>query len=118
MADLDELVARGDLILLAPVLDTGTHGLPQRALLDAREEAFDHAELDVCFAPVNTLLEATVDPNVGARSLLLHDSEGRPHLAPAIRFAEEPAAPRLRAPLLGEHTDEVLTELEAEAGEW
>ena len=38
--------------------------------------------------------------------------------ATAIRFAEEPARPQLREPSLGEHTDDVLAELEAAAGEW
>jgi crotonobetainyl-CoA:carnitine CoA-transferase CaiB-like acyl-CoA transferase len=50
--------------------------------------------------------------------LLLHDESGRAHLAPAIRFAAEPARPNLREPALGEHTDDVLAGLEIEAGEW
>ena len=67
-----------------------------------RQESLDWlAELDVCFAPVNTLLEATLDPNVAARDLLLRDEIGRAHLAPAIRFAGEPARPDLREPALG-----------------
>ncbi len=59
-----------------------------------------------------------MDPNVTARSLLLRDGEGRQHLAPAIRFRDEPATPTLREPLLGEHTDDVLFELETAAREW
>ena len=85
----------------------------------SREEGLEWlATLDVCFAPVNSLLEATLDPNVAARQLLLKDEAGRKHLAPPIRFAEEPARPVLREPLLGEHTDDVLAELEVAAGEW
>jgi crotonobetainyl-CoA:carnitine CoA-transferase CaiB-like acyl-CoA transferase len=76
------------------------------------------AGLDVCFAPVNTLLEASRDPHVAARELLLRDEQGRQHLAPAIRFAAEPARPSLREPLLGEHTDEVLADLEDASGVW
>jgi crotonobetainyl-CoA:carnitine CoA-transferase CaiB-like acyl-CoA transferase len=60
---------------------------------------------------VNTLLEATHDAQVTARELLLHDEHGRKFLAPAIRFAAEPARPSLREPLLGEHTNEILAEL-------
>jgi crotonobetainyl-CoA:carnitine CoA-transferase CaiB-like acyl-CoA transferase len=113
--DLVELCARGPGPHQAPVVEVLRGFFASRS----RQESLDWlAGLDVCFAPVNTLLEATADPNVAARSLLLRDDQGRPHLAPAIRFAEEPAAPRLREPLLGEHTDEVLTELEAESGEW
>ena len=69
------------------------------------------AALDVCYAPVNTLLEATHDAQVRARELLLHDEQGRKFLAPAIRFAAEPARPSLREPLLGEHTNEILAQL-------
>ena len=81
----------------------------------SRQESLDWlATLDVCYAPVNTLLEATLDdPQVAARELLLADERGRQHLAPPIRFAAEPARPSLREPLLGEHTDEILAALDA-----
>jgi crotonobetainyl-CoA:carnitine CoA-transferase CaiB-like acyl-CoA transferase len=69
------------------------------------------AALGVCYAPVNTLLEATADAQVAARELLLDDERGRKFLAPAIRFSAEPAQPSLREPLLGEHTDEILAGL-------
>jgi crotonobetainyl-CoA:carnitine CoA-transferase CaiB-like acyl-CoA transferase len=76
------------------------------------EESLDWlAALEVCYAPVNTLLEATQDRQVAARELLLRDEGGRKHLAPAIRFAAEPACPTLREPLLGEHTDEIFAKL-------
>jgi len=108
-ADLVELCTRGP----------GPHQRPVVELLAAffaarpRQEALDWlARLDVCYAPVNTLHDATLDPQVAARDLLLRDENGRPHLAPAIRFAEEPARPTLRAPLLGEHTDDVFAALE------
>src|SRR6185295_17297789 len=69
------------------------------------EESLDWlAALGVCYAPVNTLLEATADAQVAARALLLDDERGRKFLAPAIRFAADPARPSLREPLLGEHT--------------
>ncbi len=113
--DLVELCTRGP----------GPHQRPVVELLAAffasrsRQESLDWlAALDVCYAPVNTLHEATQDAHVAARELLLRDERGRPHLKPAIRFAEEPARPTLREPLLGEHTDDVLAELEAAAGEW
>jgi crotonobetainyl-CoA:carnitine CoA-transferase CaiB-like acyl-CoA transferase len=70
--------------------------------------------LDVCFAPVNTLPEALDDPNLRARAMLLTDEAGRRHIAPAIRFRDEPAQPRLREPLLGEHTAEILAGTGAE----
>jgi len=117
-------LGRADLVPLC-TRGPGPHQRPVVELLAAffagqsRQESLEWlASLDVCFAPVNTLLEATRDPHVAARELLLRDAQGRPHLAPAIRFAEEPARPRLREPELGEHTDDVLAELEAESGEW
>jgi len=70
------------------------------------------ASLDVCYAPVNTLLEATREAQVAARGLLREDEQGRKHVAPAIRFAAEPAQPSLREPTLGEHTNELLAELD------
>ena len=55
------------------------------------------APLDVCYAPVNTLPEALDQGH------LLKDELGRRHLAPPIRFRDEPARPNLREPRLGEH---------------
>ena len=55
--------------------------------------------LDVCYAPVNTLPEALE----AAADKLLKDELGRRHLAPPIRFRDEPARPSLREPRLGEH---------------
>ena len=64
--------------------------------------------LDVCFGPVNTLPEAFEDSNVKARAAVLEDDTGRRHIAPVIRFGEEPAIPSLRESQLGEHTEEIL----------
>ena len=55
--------------------------------------------LDVCYAPVNTLPEALEV----AADKLLRDELGRRHLAPPIRFRDQPARPGLREPRLGEH---------------
>jgi crotonobetainyl-CoA:carnitine CoA-transferase CaiB-like acyl-CoA transferase len=113
-------LGRPDLIELC----THGPGPQQRPVVEAlqaffksrtRQESLDWlASLDVGYAPVSTLFEATLDPQVAARGLLLGDERGRQHLAPPIRFAEEPALPSLREPLLGEHTDEVLAALVAE----
>jgi crotonobetainyl-CoA:carnitine CoA-transferase CaiB-like acyl-CoA transferase len=57
------------------------------------------SRLDVCYAPVNTLPEALA----AAADKVLEDDLGRRHLAPPIRFRDEPARPSLREPRLGEH---------------
>jgi crotonobetainyl-CoA:carnitine CoA-transferase CaiB-like acyl-CoA transferase len=59
---------------------------------------------DVCFAPVNTLPEALDDAHVKARGAVHTDEQGHRHLAPTIRFRNEPAAPDWREPALGEAT--------------
>ena len=64
--------------------------------------------LDVCFGRVNTLPEALEDENVQARGMILRDDAGRRHIAPVIRFRDEPSESKLDAPLLGAHTDEIV----------
>jgi crotonobetainyl-CoA:carnitine CoA-transferase CaiB-like acyl-CoA transferase len=64
--------------------------------------------LDVCYGALNTLPEAFEDPNITARGSILRDDLGRRHIAPVIRFLNEPAEPSLHAPALGEHNDAVL----------
>jgi crotonobetainyl-CoA:carnitine CoA-transferase CaiB-like acyl-CoA transferase len=110
-------LGRPDLIELC-TSGPGPHQRPAVEALQAffkgrsLQESLDWlASLDVCYAPVNTLFEATVDSQVAARGLLREDERGRKHVAPAIRFAAEPARVNLREPALGEHTDELLAEL-------
>jgi len=64
--------------------------------------------LDVCFGPVNTLPAAFEDENIKARGMILNDDLGRRHIAPVIRFRDEPPVPRLDAPVLGDDTEDVL----------
>lgn len=66
--------------------------------------------------PVMNIGEVLNDPQVKARELLkLVDYPGAPKAVPlantAVRLSETPGGIRHRAPLLGEHTDEVLQEL-------
>jgi crotonobetainyl-CoA:carnitine CoA-transferase CaiB-like acyl-CoA transferase len=114
-SDLAPLCARGPGAHQKPVVDCLQQFFGSRSQADVLDWL---AQLDVCFAPVNTLVEALDDPNVVARSAVLVDERGRRHFAPPVRFAAEPARPLLREPLLGEHTDEVLAELEVDDGLW
>jgi crotonobetainyl-CoA:carnitine CoA-transferase CaiB-like acyl-CoA transferase len=111
-------LGRGDLVALC-ARGPGPHQQPVVECLErffaskTRAECSEWlARLDVCFAPVNTLLEALDDPNVAARATVTRDEQGRRHLAPPVRFAAEPARPQLREPRLGEHTREVLARLD------
>jgi crotonobetainyl-CoA:carnitine CoA-transferase CaiB-like acyl-CoA transferase len=79
-----------------PVMDFLEHAFKQKTLAEGL--AF-LKNLDVCYAPVYTLPEALE----AARDKLLTDDLGRRHLAPPIRFRDEPARPSLREPRLGEH---------------
>jgi crotonobetainyl-CoA:carnitine CoA-transferase CaiB-like acyl-CoA transferase len=110
-------LGRGDLI--APCLKgPGPHQRPVIAFLAEvfRQKTLAEAvawlaQLDVCFGPINTLPEAFRDANVAARGMVLMDELGRRHIAPVIRFAEEPARPKLGEPALGADTEAVLAEL-------
>jgi crotonobetainyl-CoA:carnitine CoA-transferase CaiB-like acyl-CoA transferase len=66
-------------------------------------------------APVLSLEEMLADPQVRHNELVrerTHPSAGRlREVRPAARFAATPAAAGRMAPLLGEHTDEILGEL-------
>jgi len=92
---------------LAPLCETpGPHQKPVMEFLEKTFKGKTLAEnlaflstLDICYAPVNTLPEALE----AAAGKLLRDELGRRHLAPPIRFRDEPARPGLREPRLGEH---------------
>jgi crotonobetainyl-CoA:carnitine CoA-transferase CaiB-like acyl-CoA transferase len=112
--DLAALCARGPGPHQKPVVDF----LQGFFASKSRNECLEWlASLGVCYAPVNTLPEALDDPHAQARGLVLEDDTGRKHLAPPVRFGGRLARPSLREPTLGEHTDEVLAELEDD-GDW
>jgi formyl-CoA transferase len=62
--------------------------------------------------PINTYPEAFADPQVRARDMLVeleHPTRGRaPALGSPIKMSDTPIVVLRRAPLLGEHTEEVL----------
>lgn len=67
--------------------------------------------VDIAYAPVRTLKDAIDDPNTRARGMLLVDERGLQHLGVPIKFAREPAEPRLRAPGFGAHSAEIVKDL-------
>ena len=109
--------------LVAPCLQgPGPHQRPVIAFLQEvfakktlKEAIAWLSGLDLCFAPVNTLPEAFADANVAARASLLVDALGRRHIAPVIRFGDEPARPVLMEPTLGADSEDILRPLQRRA---
>lgn len=67
-------------------------------------------------APVQTVADIVKDPHVAARAMLAEiehpgNSRLRAVVAPAIKLTRTPATVRRRAPILGEDSEAVLTEL-------
>jgi crotonobetainyl-CoA:carnitine CoA-transferase CaiB-like acyl-CoA transferase len=82
--------------------------------LDEWAEIFA-TEPDFFWSPVNTIDDLLADPQFHASGALVDvpDDEGTmPMLASPADFHGTPCAPRFRAPRLGEHTEEVLAELD------
>lgn len=92
------------------------------ALLNAEIAKWDTDEIcarldaeDVPFAKINAVGDVHADPQIVHRGSLVEFDDpdfGRTRMpAPAARFTATPSSIRYRAPLMGEHTDEVLGEL-------
>jgi len=109
-------LGRADLIPLFR-LPPGRDQDPVRDFLDetfAREPLAHWREflgrLDLCWAPVNGVMEGLDSEHLKQRGMHLVFPDGQRHLGTPIRFTHEPGAVRPVAPVLGEHTREVLRE--------
>jgi crotonobetainyl-CoA:carnitine CoA-transferase CaiB-like acyl-CoA transferase len=72
--------------------------------------------------PVNDARDLHIDEHVRAREMFVaieHPGSERPVITPntPIRFTETPGGVYRRAPKLGEHTDEILAEIDALLGD-
>jgi crotonobetainyl-CoA:carnitine CoA-transferase CaiB-like acyl-CoA transferase len=89
----------------------GEPGPSQKPLIDFFTETFKsktRAEweaflepIDLCWAPVRSLKDGFEDANSTARRMLLRDTQGNPHIGPAIKFGNEPAKPDFNLPEYG-----------------
>jgi crotonobetainyl-CoA:carnitine CoA-transferase CaiB-like acyl-CoA transferase len=89
---------------LAPVMKTMTTA----AWVERLEE------MKVGCGPINTVREAFADPQIKTRGAVVHmphpaTPDGVDVIANPVRLSETPADYRLPPPLLGEHTDDVLS---------
>jgi crotonobetainyl-CoA:carnitine CoA-transferase CaiB-like acyl-CoA transferase len=120
------LVGREDMLAdprFSDDLSRANHGEPitdaMNAWLSTRTTAQAMAELEQARIPAGPVLDlgqVLEDPQVKARELLKYvDYPGAPRPVPladtAMRLSATPGGIRHRAPMLGEHTDEVLGEL-------
>ncbi|MBV9355395.1 MAG: CoA transferase [Chloroflexi bacterium] len=72
------------------------------------------ADVDTCFAPINTLDETLADPHVRDQGLLRWHN-GSPELGAPFTLSDTPVVLDRRPPALGEHTQEVLATLGLDA---
>jgi crotonobetainyl-CoA:carnitine CoA-transferase CaiB-like acyl-CoA transferase len=79
------------------------------------------ADVDTCFAPVNTLEETLDDPQVRTLGLFTTVEHARlgslRQIAPPFALGDTPATVRRPPPELGQHTAEVLEEFGLTEGE-
>ena len=101
-----------------PVIDYFTEVFRSRS---QAQWVADLADVDICFAPVNDLRTGLDLPQTRHREMVIVDESGKEHLGTPYKFAHEPGTINAYSPGLGEHTDEVLTEIgvsEAELAAW
>ena len=122
--DLAEVLGHREWGAMPEFADT-TSRVTNRAALIERIEAITQLESKVSLlarltargipcGPINTYADAFADPQVQARAMVVsidHPTLGRTRaLGSPVKFSETPAHVGRRAPLLGEHTQEVLRE--------
>jgi formyl-CoA transferase len=123
-ADLADVLGRPEWTTAAEFADTASRVRNRAALID-RIEAVTRGEprtrlLDRLTArgipcgPINSYADAFADPQVHAREMVVsidHPTLGRTRaVGSPVKFSETPSRVRNRAPLLGEHTRDVLRE--------
>jgi len=75
------------------------------------------ADKDVCAAPVLNLKEAFHQPQTAAREMLVRDADGNLHIGIPIKFQDEPGRIDPVLPGLGQHTEELLSNVGFDASD-
>jgi len=76
------------------------------------EEWIEHMkDHDACCEPVLKLDDAVNSELVKSRNMIQEIEEGRQLLASPLRFSDSPSAEYRPSPSLGEHTQEILSQL-------
>jgi crotonobetainyl-CoA:carnitine CoA-transferase CaiB-like acyl-CoA transferase len=78
---------------------------------DRDEWLTELADLETCVGPVNDMAEAMADPQFAHRGLLADSGGRRVGPGPAVKVSGQARGRLKPAPALGEHTEEVLSEL-------
>ncbi len=93
-------------------IENRTALIPQIAGLMATRTSADWAialeAAGIPFGPVNSIDEALADPQAIARGLQTQAGH-RPAIASPLRLSDSPPTPSTAPPLLGEHTDQILS---------
>jgi len=67
---------------------------------------------NISFAPMNNLREGCDDPQVRHREMIVEDERGWEYLGTPLKFANEPGSLDFAVPGLGEHSEEILRDLD------
>ena len=73
--------------------------------------------VDACCEPILSLQEACDSDLTAARGMVTHEAAGARFLGSPLRLSGSPALPDETAPSLGQHTDEILSQLGLSADE-
>ncbi len=113
-----EALGRPDLLALCEP-PPGPHQDPVKHFLAATFRTRTQAEwveffaaVECPVAPVKTMREAADDPQVRARRMIVEDERGWEHVGTPLKFQDEPGQPNFTFPRLGQHTEEIVHELD------
>jgi crotonobetainyl-CoA:carnitine CoA-transferase CaiB-like acyl-CoA transferase len=101
---------------IGEVKDEITEILNKAFLSKTREEWFELSkERDICISPVYELNEIVKDPQIQAREMFIDFEDDRvgtiKFIGMPFKLSHTPGRIRFRAPGYGEHTDELLRDL-------